>query len=88
MHDQIVQNLIALSSNKANTIILILDLLRAIEPFMVRVCQEVTQGVVSDKQIDEFLAINEAAIAVAAAGADQIIDKMSSQTEEKSSEQS
>lgn len=77
--DSMVQLLVALSQGKANIVSLLLELFRMIEPFLVRSCQEVIQGVVTDKKIDEMLTLYNAAMKSAFTNTDKIIEEMNKQ---------
>jgi hypothetical protein len=77
--DSMVQLLVALSQGKANIVSLLLELFRMIEPFLVRSCQEVIQGVATDKKIDEMLTLYNAAMKSAFTNTDKIIEEMNKQ---------
>jgi hypothetical protein len=78
-NDALTQLLVSLSQSKANIVSLLLDLFRMIEPFIIRSCQEVIQGVVTDKKIDETLTLYNAAIKSAFGATDKIIEAMNKQ---------
>jgi hypothetical protein len=77
--DSLTQLLVSLSQGKANIVSLLLELFRMIEPFLVRSCQEVIQGVVTDKKIDETLTLYNAAMKSAFMNTDKIIEEMNKQ---------
>lgn len=77
--DSLTQLLVSLSHGKANIVSLLLELFRMIEPFLVRSCQEVIQGVVTDKKIDETLTLYNAAMKSAFMNTDKIIEAMNKQ---------
>jgi hypothetical protein len=79
MGDSLTQLLVSLSQGKANIVSLLLELFRMIEPFLVRSCQEVVQGVVTDKKIDETLTLYNTAMKSAFMNTDKIIEEMNKQ---------